>query len=196
MTNKPLPFELQPSEVIIAELKPNKSLITYIRVRYITTLLFPIILFGSTWLGMCWVINVLSKEPDFTTEMEKIPIFNMICLAFGLLTLFFLAQAIAFIWLAKLKYDKEKYWLTNKRIIAKTGMLGYSIKSVPYDRISDITISRSFIENLFNINSVRIQTLAGQFSAGSAGAEIVLRALNNPEKVAKQISELARTYKR
>jgi len=84
-------------------------------------------------------------------------------------------------------YQQRYYWITNKRVIYRRGLLGYKITSIPYERISDVIISRTFFENLFGFGSLQIQTLAGQLSSGVSGSEGDLRALPNPEEAQQLI---------
>src|SRR5437867_13339892 len=87
---------------------------------------------------------------------------------------------------AKLKYNKYYYSITNKRIVFKSGFIGYSINSIPLERISDILISKSFLENFFGFGSLHIQSLAGQATynpyGGRWGGEATLLAVPDPEK--------------
>ena len=92
----------------------------------------------------------------------------------------------------KVIYDKRMYWITNHRILVKQGFMGYKINSIPLERISDVLISRSFVERIFNTNSIYIQTLAGQRSLNSYGSEGALIAVPDPEKTQKMILELIR----
>ncbi|HDN90745.1 MAG TPA: PH domain-containing protein, partial [Candidatus Aenigmarchaeota archaeon] len=96
-------------------------------------------------------------------------------------------------------YNKFHYWITNKRIVTKRGILGYQIISIPYERISDIVISRTFLERLFGIASLHIQSLAGQISFrrySMLGSEGQLLAIPNPEETQKRILELVRAKRR
>lgn len=95
--------------------------------------------------------------------------------------------------ISSLKYKWEYYWLTNKRIIQRKGLIGHSISSVPYERISDVIVSRNWLEKLLGIGSLRIQTLAGQISGrGRWGAEITMLALDNPEQIQSLIFSLVK----
>ncbi len=89
-----------------------------------------------------------------------------------------------------LKYLKTRYWITNKGIIIKTGLLGYKITKIPFHRISDVTKSQTLLERILSISSIRIQSLAGQASANTAGAEANLQGLTDQEadKLLKVIS--------
>ena len=46
--------------------------------------------------------------------------------------------------LTNLMYEKYHCWVTDQRVVWKHGVMGYSITSVTLERISDITISRTF----------------------------------------------------
>ena len=95
---------------------------------------------------------------------------------------------------ANMRYKKEYYWITNNRIIHKRGFLGYTVNSIPLERVSDVIISRSFLESIFKISSVNVQSLAGQVShqGGRFGAEGQLRAVEDPEGLQKLIFELVK----
>lgn len=110
----------------------------------------------------------------------------------GLLATLLISAVISYI-SASIRYGKQMYWITNKRVIYKRGFLGYKITSIPFERISDVIISRSFLENIFGFGSLHIQTLAGQMSGpNKMGAEGVLLAIPDPENVQEVIFELSR----
>ena len=69
--------------------------------------------------------------------------------------------------------------------------MGYTIHSIPLERISDVIVSRTFWERIFGFGSVLIQSLAGQVTYGrKLGAEGSLLAVPNPEGVQKLIFDL------
>ena len=85
-----------------------------------------------------------------------------------------------------LKYRWEYYWITNLRIIQRKGLIGYHFYSTPYERMSDVILSRSWIERILGVGSVRVQTLAGSITYGGPfGAELRMIALADPEEVQK-----------
>lgn len=90
---------------------------------------------------------------------------------------------IASVFLAKQAYEKRYYWITNKRIVYKRGILGYQVSSIPMERVSDVILSRTWIESILGFGSLHIQTLAGQVSRGAGGSEGDLKAVPQPEKV-------------
>jgi uncharacterized membrane protein YdbT with pleckstrin-like domain len=46
--------------------------------------------------------------------------------------------------LIDLMYKKYHYWVTDQRVVWRHGVIGYSITSVPLERISDVAVSRTF----------------------------------------------------
>jgi uncharacterized membrane protein YdbT with pleckstrin-like domain len=64
------------------------------------------------------------------------------------------------------------YWLTTKRVIWCHGFIGYRVRSVPLERITDVVISRTLPEMLAGISSIEIRDMTGQSqAAGSFGAK-------------------------
>jgi uncharacterized membrane protein YdbT with pleckstrin-like domain len=91
---------------------------------------------------------------------------------------------------AVLSHSQAYYVITNKRLIQKSGLIGYSVKSVSYNRLADVIVRHSLMERIFGVGSVLIQTLAGQISRGSRGSEISFQYLDDPEDVQKKIYHL------
>jgi len=95
-----------------------------------------------------------------------------------------------FYYISYLRYKQRAYWITNKRIIFKKGLFGYSINSIPLNKVSDLIISRSLLERIFGFGSLHVQSLAGQISPGTFGAEASLLAIPEPEKTQQLILQL------
>jgi len=89
-----------------------------------------------------------------------------------------------------LRFKWEHYWITDKRIVRQKGIIGYDIRSIPLERISDVIVSRSFLEKILGFGSLHIESLAGQTSAGRYGAEACLLAVPDPESIQQLILEL------
>jgi uncharacterized membrane protein YdbT with pleckstrin-like domain len=173
-------FELLEGEKIIEDIKPliglrkyfafiNYALITFA----IALLIFPFLLIDVT----------ISHSPF--QRGSFIPLWIYTSIFFLYILLLMLGR-----WVAVRRYDHRHYWITDKRIISKSGIIGYKVKSIPLERISDVTISRSFLERYFGFGSILIQSLAGQLSYGRMGAECHLAAIPDPEKIQKKIFEL------
>lgn len=172
-------FNLQEKEKIIEEIKPLSSLKWYF---FFT---------GGSILGISSILIVIVA---FCTIIS-LPVFLIALISFfGLFTIFIILAVIFFGFIiAHLRYEHQHYWITNKRVMYKKGLIGYSISSIPLERISDIIISRSFIERLFGFGSLHVQTLAGQVTYGRRlGAEASLLAVPDPEGIQKMIFELVK----
>ncbi|MBI1369210.1 MAG: PH domain-containing protein [Planctomycetes bacterium] len=74
---------------------------------------------------------------------------------------------------AVLAERRYHYWLTNKRVIWCHGFIGYRVRSVPLERITDVVISRTLPEMMAGISSIEIRDMTGQSqeAAGSFGAK-------------------------
>jgi uncharacterized membrane protein YdbT with pleckstrin-like domain len=81
--------------------------------------------------------------------------------------------------------------LTDRRIIVKRGWLNTSIKSVNYDRITDVGVEQSFLDKiLYNTGTLSIST------AGGDGYELELNCISNPHEMKKNLYDLKEEYRR
>ena len=83
----------------------------------------------------------------------------------------------------ELKRNATTYYITNKKIIHEFSFLSRQIKTVPFKKIQDIHFFQNFIERLFSVGSVGINT------AGSDCVEIVFRGISEPIKIKKLIEK-------
>ncbi|MDO8428125.1 MAG: PH domain-containing protein [Candidatus Diapherotrites archaeon] len=170
-----LGFSLIEGEEIVQAIKPLPALKTYFFLTSFFALIFLFLFLGI------WIAIPLIFLTGFNTGI------------FLALLIFLIVPTLIAYVSASWTYDKTNYWITNKRIAVKRGFIGYSINSIPFERISDVVISRSFVESLFGFGSLHIQSLAGQFSyqPGSRfGAEGMLLAVPNPEELQHKIFSL------
>lgn len=157
-------FILQKDEKIIKEFKPQQQFV------YMALLKF----------FLLFILLVLFFLPSFIYPKN-----STIVTIFALILIFVLLLGII---LPILKYSQEYYWITNKRIAIKKGIFGYTITSIPYTKISDLIISRNFLEQIFGVGSIYIQTLAGQLTGkNTKGAEGYITAIRNPEEIQELI---------
>ncbi len=173
-------FNLQEGEKIVQELRPCRGLLFYFLFQSIIAFAFL-----GFFLFMWFVPLFLSfiSSPGNTGVLIILIITIIIAAAFFLFV--FLS--------AYLRYKQRHYWITNKKVIFKRGFIGYSISSIPLERISDIIVSRSFLESIFGFGSLFIQSLAGQVTyraRGRFGAEASLQGMKNPEEIQELIFKL------
>ena len=73
------------------------------------------------------------------------------------------------VWWATGAYvDKHRYWLTSRRVVVTTGLIGYRARSVPLERISDVAISCSWLERILGLRSIVIRDMTGEAQSGAA----------------------------
>ena len=154
-------------EVVLYESKPLPQVKTYTVV--------------STMLGFGAFLSIWGVPLLIGMTME-LGIEGFFLLFFGWMGIMAVILLIS-IFFADASYKQRYYWITNRRVIYRRGVFGYTMSSLPYERISDVIISRTFWENLFGFGSLQIQTLAGQISTARGGAEGYLQAIPEPEKV-------------
>ncbi len=171
-------FRLQDGEKIFFEAKPLKGYLWYMLVSSFVGIFFLSIFIVPFSLPLAIIL--------ISAKMNGQLLF-LLAIGSAIMILIVILDIV----LVKRRYDMRYYWITNNRIIVKRGLIGYSINSIPLERISDVLISRSFLERIFGFGSLHIQTLAGQYSIrGRGGAEGNLKAIPNPEENQALVFEL------
>ncbi len=167
-------FQLLEKENVLEDIKPLPALRFYFAIQ---------MSLGAA--GMALVIGIFFAM-GLTSEGAAFPLWLVTYSLIGLALWIILSFIVAYN-----SYNYQHYWITNKRIIYKRGLIGYSICSIPLERISDVIVSRRFLENLLGFGSVHIQSLAGQFTPGARwGSEGNLLAIPKPEETQKLILKL------
>lgn len=88
-----------------------------------------------------------------------------------------MTKALLTLGLYLLVWAAKKLIVTDRRITWRTGVLGKSERTIPLNRVTDISISRGFFGNFLGYGDLRIE------SAGSGQTEIVATAIQSPDKV-------------
>ena len=96
---------------------------------------------------------------------------------FNYLIFFFPILIIAFLYQIALRRSYH-YYITNERIILEGGILLKKIKSVPYHKVTDVSIYQNIIERALGISTLNIHT-AG---TGVQIPEIRFFGLRQPER--------------
>ena len=78
------------------------------------------------------------------------------------------------------------YALTNKRIVIHLGWLNTHTTTIEYGKITDVSITQSFLDRLLtNTGGIHINT------AGTSGHEVVLTHIENPFEIKRKLGEVA-----
>jgi uncharacterized membrane protein YdbT with pleckstrin-like domain len=180
MNKGPKFFRLGEREKIMYEMKPVRGYLNFLLVSSTS---------GAILLVFLLLALVLMVGGSSGLDLSKAESSDIIWILLIVLVPV-LVLGIPAIISSKLRYDKRYYWITNSRIVIKTGLIGYSINSIPLERISDVMVSRSFVESIFKISSLKIQTLSGQ-----GGIEGRISGIDNAERLQEYIFRLVK-YKR
>ena len=81
----------------------------------------------------------------------------------------------------KVKTLTEALEITNKRSVARQGLLSKATSEVLHDNIRNIQITQSFTQRIFGVGEIGIS------SAGQDGLEIDMKDLPKPDKIREQI---------
>ncbi len=125
------------------------------------------------------------------SEVGMVPLLQ----TYAILYLIFAATVIGLTFiLANLMYNKYHYWITDRRVIWKHGIIGYSITSVPLEKISDVALSRTFLETTCGVGGLIVKETMGEVKYGWYGPSgrvfPTMIAVPNPEEMQRQILEL------
>ena len=63
---------------------------------------------------------------------------------------------------------KHNYWLTNSRVIVANGIIGFRVRSIPLERVSDVALSCNFLEKWLGLRSVIVRDMTGEAMSGAS----------------------------
>lgn len=75
----------------------------------------------------------------------------------------------------------HNYYLTNKRIIYDYTFMSRKITSINYNNVRNIDLKQSFIQRIFNIGNLYIDT------SGSSGTEMIIKGIKDPREFKRKI---------
>ena len=167
VVDKPTTFVSQKSiperERVVFQVKP--SIVPFI----VAVILMTLLLVGALWM--------VSKTSNSST----------VNLMFGFFFVLMFGAGYWKIGIAFLKSLFARYTLTTKHLIVKTGILSRSQKTIPLQKIQDVSFEQQFLLRPFGVGNVIVE------SAGERG-EIKLFALADCPKKAKQILQVVERF--
>ena len=169
-----LPFKLEPREQVIEEIQPLPAL--------------KISFFIKGFVILICITGVLSLALT-GAQLQADPASGLFPTFMLFFTAFAAFSAIIIFIISDNEYANRGYWITNKRVVYKRGVLGYTEISVPLERVSDVIVSRTLFENLLGYGSVYVETETIPNSRRTFDA--CFEAVPDPEGVQEKILELA-----
>ena len=81
---------------------------------------------------------------------------------FGIVTIPFLPV----LWWAALRsVEVHRYWLTDRRLVVRTGLIGYKIRSIPLSRVVDVAVQTDWLDRLLGLTHIEVRDMTGESSA-------------------------------
>ena len=103
-------------------------------------------------------------------DPKRSPLASYLALAWTFVlafTCFGLVALPLVIWAARVYARKHKYWITSNRVIVANGLIGYNVRSIPLERISDIAVRQGWMEKLFGLTSIVVRDMTGEAQTGA-----------------------------
>lgn len=140
-------FQLEKGEQIIEAIKPLPALKwSFILTGLLATALILLLIFTPFFSGLIFSI----ENADIVKIAETTFIFLIMFLS-GYTT-----TALIVTFGALLAYRNQFYWLTNKRLVIKSGILNAGVRFIPLEKIKRLSIASRFAERLFGFSSLEI----------------------------------------
>lgn len=90
-------------------------------------------------------------------------------------------------WLTRRWLGWHRWWITNQRLVVRTGLFGWKIQSVPLDRVVDVTIGASWWDRLWRLEHIKVRDMTGEVGSNGVSPSLRLMAVPNAQEVADQI---------
>jgi len=114
---------------------------------------------------------------------------NWALLLLGILTIWIYGLGIIFFILAALRVYSTEYFITNRRIYVKYGLISRHVMEVKLEWVTGTNVAQGFIGRILNYGNVILST-PGQY-AGS----VVMIGVSNPMHIRTIVEDLIRKYK-
>jgi membrane protein YdbS with pleckstrin-like domain len=182
-------LRLLEGERLILDVSPTPNFKRYVAVRAIVAELVILAMFNVIVAMTLYVVT--GGVPITTVGIGPL----LVTYAFSYLVLAAIVIVLTLI-LTNLMYKKYHYWVTNQRVVWKHGLIGYSITSVPLERISDVALSRTFWERVCGVGGVVVKEMGAvpkygyPYWYGVGWGFPTMIAVPDPEEMQKQIIEL------
>lgn len=146
--------------------------------------IIPIQLFMTVWgAGFCGGFGMLGVK---LLGLNLPPWFTFVF--FG--CLFFFGIPLFTYFNKKRTYAKTEYRFYMDRVEYLEGFWTLETKIIPYDKITETTLRRGFIQRQHNLGTIFLATPATGFVEGKAASGVPISDIENPEKVYEAVLHL------
>ena len=181
-------MKLRTGENLLYELRPERRVL----IVWLFTRVLPWTLLGGFF--SVWLIGMLSAVLAIATDGQVVGIFHKIGITWIGSFLMAFIFSIAYVHFLQATHV---YYVTSERCVFVGGIVRYRERSVPYHKITDVETSRSIIERVLGISSIRIFT-PGTGSAfswmtwGGQSPELKFEGLLEGGEITERINERVR----
>ena len=81
----------------------------------------------------------------------------------------------------------HRWWLTNQRLVVRTGFIGWQLRSVPLDRIVDVTHRASWWDRLWGVEHIAVRDMTGEIGSSGTSTGLQLLGVEDAAAVARRI---------
>lgn len=90
-------------------------------------------------------------------------------------------------WAALREVEVHRYWLTNRRLIVRTGIIGYRIRSIPVSRVADVSVRASWFDRLLGLTHIDVRDMTGESAGDGISRGAKLLAVESPDAWSEDI---------
>ena len=181
---------LDKDEQIVKTYSPNKKrMVTLGILPFLFPALFGLIFVVIGVLGLCDVIH-------FTDIGHTDPSSPIVFIVMGIM---FSTWILIMPFILRVKYNKTKYAVTNKRILIRHGIIGVDYKALNIESILSVEVKVNFLDKLIQPNTGSIifgsAVSFATKTSGTAGL-FVFDNIEDPYNTYKEIKEIVEQYKK
>lgn len=81
----------------------------------------------------------------------------------------------------------HRYWLTDRRVIVRTGIIGYRLRSIPLSRVADVSVHASWLDRLLGLTHVEVRDMTGESAGEGTSRGAVLLGVDAPSAWSERI---------
>jgi uncharacterized membrane protein YdbT with pleckstrin-like domain len=85
------------------------------------------------------------------------------------------------------KIGWDRWWVTNQRLVVRTGLIGWKVQSLPLDRIVDVTIKSTWWDRFFGLEHIKVRDMTGEVSGNGVSQALHLLAVPGAHEVAEML---------
>lgn len=89
--------------------------------------------------------------------------------------------------IARQAMAQHRWWLTDRRLVVRTGFIGWTVRSVPLARVVDVTTTASWWDLLFGVQHIVVRDMTGEVGGNHVASGLKLMGLEDVGPVADAV---------